>query len=36
MLLCSGDSRTDESVSGLPVCGCDRVLGQLKEAILRF
>ena len=31
VLLCSGDSRTDESISGLPVCGCDRVLGQLNQ-----
>ena len=25
VLLCSGDSRTGESSSGLPVCGCDRM-----------
>ena len=29
-----GDSRTDESISGLPFCGCDRVLGQPNGAIL--
>ena len=28
VFLCSGDSRTGESTSGLLVCGCDRVLGQ--------
>ena len=36
MLLCSGDSRTGESISGLPFCGCDRVLGQLDGAIFGF
>ena len=36
MLLCSGVSRTGESISGLPVCGCDRVLGQLNGAIVGF
>ena len=36
VLLCSGDSRTGESISGLPVCGCVRVLGQLSGAILGF
>ena len=36
MLLCSGDSRTGVSVSGLPVCGFDRVIGQLTGAILGF
>ena len=34
MLLCSGDSQTGESISGLPVCGCDRVLGRPNGAIL--
>ena len=24
-MLCSGDSRTGESISGLPFCGCDRL-----------
>ena len=36
MLLCSGDSRTGESISGLPVGRCDRVLGQLNGAIRGF
>ena len=34
MLLRSGDSRIGESISGLPVCECDRVLGQLNGAIV--
>ena len=34
VLLCSGDSRAGESISGLPVCGRDRVLGQLNGASL--
>ena len=34
VLLCSGGSRTGESISGLPACGCDRALGQPSGAIL--
>ena len=34
MLLCSGVSRTGESIVGLLPRGCDRALGQPNGAIL--